>query len=208
MKRLCLLSASILCGALSSSVFANQFTCKPMQWEDVTNEDKIYTFKVTNDCTLTADKPLKVAEIKDAFEKFFTKSREFRIKSKQTVQQNSTMAGKILTVHEDRVTKHGNLDIEGKIYLLDDGNAKFRFDYTSDEVNGDGNAKYTRYEKLELDLTAVKAANTYQLKFKQTDEVRKPSLAPKGMFIRKAKEGIQEDLGLTSEEQAKILLGM
>jgi hypothetical protein len=208
MKRLALLSAGLLAGAVSSSVFAYQLNCKPVVWGDVHDENKIFTFVLENECILTADKPLDISGLKTNFENFITNSAAFNLRARIAVSSaKAMMSGIELSVHETRETANGELRIEGSITLLDDGKSHFTYDYNSTDVDGDHNAKYSKGERLEIDVLALPAPQTYQIRFKQTDVVRKPTLAPSSMFIRKAKEGITDEFLPDRDAHIKIMLG-
>lgn len=207
MRMLILLSATILSGAISTSVFAHQYTCAPAIWDTPKAADDIYTFVMTSRCTLTADHALNVVTMKDAFERHFQTSPDFRVLAKSSIAPINSMSGNLLTVAEARQTAHGMLRIEGKVSLMDNGKNIFVHNYISDCVNGEDRAKYTKYEQLIIEVSPLPTANTYQVVFTQTNKVEKPWYAPKGKFQEKAQEGIEEGLEVSKKGHMKVVVG-
>jgi hypothetical protein len=207
MRTFVLLSATLLSGAISTGVFAHQYTCAATSWVEPTASGSLYTFIMTSRCTLTADRALDVLKMKDAFARQMSSSADIRVLSMTSTSSVNAMSGKLLNVSETRHTDHGLLKIEGKVSLMDNGKNAFMYNYTSDSVDGEDKAKYTKYEQLIIEVSPMAGATTYQVVFKKTNKVEKPWYAPSGKFKEKAQEGIEEDFEVFKKGHMQVLVG-
>ncbi len=200
-------SAVIASSLISAGIFAQSLNCQPIVWGPTQYQGGHFNFTLRNECTLSSDKDIDFASVRELHEQYLrNSSQRFSIHSTLPSRNHGEMVGSELTVHENRLTQHGRMGIDGRILLVDDGQKHFTFNYTSQHIDGQDNAKYTVYEQFIMDIATI-APRSYRIIFSQDNTIRKPALLPKGMFESPAKKGIAAELGPRRLEHVKILTG-
>ena len=193
------LIASMLCLSFLAQAKAN-ITCQKEEFGKVSSQDKIYSFSVSRVCLLNN---IKTVSLQSIYKEAIEKNINIDISSEEETDFSETMSGYTLGIVERIKTNHGRMRIEADVKLMSNNVDKFVYEYQSSSITGSGHAANTKSAMEKACLK--KEEGVWKLTLVKEIKVKKPWIAPEGMFIREVKKGLKEDIKPMTEKNISII---
>lgn len=181
-------------------------SCQPPVWSPVTHDaSKVYVFQVKKLCTVSELSGTDYVALRD----FLISD----LKASAQADNGSTdiPGGVAMDLTHALHTEHGDMTIRADVTVTA-SEASCEAKAVSKSIEATGNAKYT--QAADMDVLVVPSSNKREsnaigeaVLVTITKEVliKKPGIAPEGLFIRKAQEGIEDELESSAQDYtAKI----
>jgi hypothetical protein len=102
------------------------------------------------------------------------------------------MDGHYLKILERFDSGHGEMEITGHLYLVSNAEDLFVYNFESEKIDAEGNAKSTKKVKGRVDLKVV--GDLVSIEIKKTVAVEKSWMWPEGWFEREVKAGMLDEM--------------
>jgi len=195
------LSSFLALGALFSSVAFANATCQLVHHTPVEGRDKVYTFQVTSTCVINTSKN-HIGGAKDAFLLHLTRSPNQLHDEQHGVAYKNTTATK-LDITEKFPNEYGSLDIRSTVFVTADQNEMIA-ESASHSIDASGENKNTQDVKYTLTVKE-QSSNQVQIVLFKSISVKKPFIAPGGIFTSKVEERLEQEVNQTVNELSSIL---
>lgn len=191
-----------VCGTLvvfSSMGFAKAIHCKPSPEKVTSLESRLYRFTLSQKCEI--EKNVDFENLKSGMKDDLQKYGKMNRSTDQVIYEG--MPGFKLEYAENKVdTGHGTIAIDYDVYLVGD-ERRTLLSATSTDIDATSHADNTKKVVLKIDYTTTDTGTALVIT-KEVD-VKRPHIAPEGIFRRKTIEGINNDLNRMISRQNSIV---
>lgn len=194
-----ILATCALLTSLSPALFAN-VECYPANAAYTENEGSLYSFEASASCSMSGQ-----SVSTDTIVKQFRKAlkRGGSISGELDGFTVDDMVGNEFTYRENRYDSgHGHISVTYNAYLVSDsGSVSYSADST--HIEADGNAARTK--KVILNISYTLTDNGVDVSITKNVNIDKPFIAPEGLFISGAEQGLRESLDQIASVQSDVL---
>ena len=197
MKQVLFLIASLSAG---NALAARSTVCQPVTMGAHSETENVYRFPAQTICKITG---VTAADYPNVYRAFLA---AVRLGSQAIHSDQGTALSRKIDSTARYVSSNGVLTMRSLVTLAAVEHEEFAFNrVTTKFIGGTGNIKYTRFVQVTMQLEADAADPAAQsFRVTQITDIERPPLAPVGLFVRRAKEGIKNDLEKFSQEQVSL----
>jgi len=204
-KRFCAIASLSLGLSSSASLLALNVNCGnisiPKEIDKVNGQ---YVFSLKQKCRVEGEVTINKEKIESVFPKLLKEDRTYRKIKVEKEGRYENKPAVHLDVVQEKETKHGEMKLTGDIHLTYNEESKtFGYYYQSREIEGSGYAGNTK--EMADSVIVTKQENHLEMSITRTVKIKKPWLAPKKLFIKETKKGLESDLPALVSMQVEFL---
>lgn len=197
-----ILAGGLLLVAMAPSVSASTATCENVKAKYVSANGKVYKFAGTIKCSVNAS--VETNSVRDAMRSSLENGGTFNNETDGFTRAG--MSGSQFEYKENTAhTAHGDITVtyDGSFVSND-----YTVSYLADSKNVDADGDAARTEGVKVEITYTNTNGVVSATVTKTVDVRKPTLAPSGMFQSRVLDSLRTEIQASGEIQKSVLNGL
>ena len=169
------------------------FSCQEdVNFSRLSKVGKIYTYLASIPCTIPISEIRGVQQIISSYVDHIYHTDTVDVYEHNDSSEFENMDGHYLKILERFDSGHGEMEITGHLYLVSNAEDLFVYNFESEKIDAEGNAKSTKKVKGRVDLKVV--GDLVSIEIKKTVAVEKSWMWPEGWFEREVKAGMLDEM--------------